>query len=743
MMAMPARRNVRTSIRHFGSMAFLALIALATASDALADICSASASLTVSRSTGGTCEDALSLNQEFTMSYRMSNGSRVDGGPNDGTDVESTVFGGTQIDAILAQEESSIGSTQLPGVLTFIPVCPDDSVGGVLNPGDECDPDLFQCGTAECGCVSGEPGVVCSADGPNGIDLNMNDDVVFAPDEEKFLATIRVRLTATVPSAVCGLFFTRVDSAGDILVTTDDLCDEELTAGAQGSANLHAPGCAVNADCGDTECNECVENVCQAANIGGACGTDANLTDCRAPACVDNQGVGECDQDQTNDNEGETCDNNDGDPAEAEPCTELECVAGVCQSGDPLDCDDDVPCTTDQCNEAGDACEHLPDDTACDDDAFCNGVETCDPLEGCMAGDPVVCTDGVGCTEDECDEESEECEFTPVNSLCSDSMFCNGSEVCDLEEDCQPGTPPDCGDAFPCTTDTCNEDTDMCVHMPDNTVCADGMFCNGNEVCNVSSGCVAGIPVPCGDELMCTTDSCNEATDLCEHDFSTCVCGDSEITGEEDCDPPAMAGTFEDCNNGLDDDLDGAIDCRDKGCKPGAREPICSENCELDEPCDVFIRDPARIAFNREGGPDEIYIHGRIPMSGEFKRVARGVVFELSNQFGAIYRASLGPGDMRAAVAGRFFRFRDRDAELLGEISSRGGIDSVRLRTRRFGGVKFIVFTIRAYGDLKAANHFRMTTKLSAGPEVGYLTADWEATPRGWVLHQKDFTALE
>jgi len=36
-----------------------------------------------------------------------------------------------------------------------------------------------------------------------------------------------------------------------------------------------------------------------------------------------------------------------------------------------------------------------------------------------------------------------------------------------------------------------------------------------------------------------------------------------------------------------------------------------------------------------------------------------------------------------------------------------------------------------------------MTTKLSAGPEVGYLTADWEATPRGWVLHQKDFTSIE
>jgi hypothetical protein len=744
-----SERRRRGRANGLAALTLLAVAVLAPAGPAQADSCSASASVILSRSTGGTCENALQPDQEFTITYRLTNRSSVDGGPNDDEPVESTIFSGSVLEAILAQEDSSVGSTQLPGVLTFVPVCPADSVGGILNPGDECDPNLNECGTAECGCETNQPGVVCAPDGVNGVVLELNDDLVFAPDEQKSLATIRVRVTGIVgPPAVCGLFFTRIDSAGDILVTTDDICDAQVTAGAQGSANLHAAQCLEDADCGDPECNVCVgveegENHCEVANIGSACGTDENETDCRAPACVDNQGVGECGQDQANENEGQTCDNNGGDPVEPDPCTELECVEGVCESGEPLDCNDDIPCTTDRCNDAGDACENVPDDSACDDEAFCNGEEVCDPMEGCQAGDAIVCNDEVECTEDECNEDTDECDSTPVDSNCSDSQFCNGSEICDVEEDCQPGTPPDCGDAFPCTTDSCNEDTDMCVHAPVNSVCADGEFCNGNEICNPSTGCVAGTPVPCGDELMCTTDSCNEATDMCEHDFSTCICGDSEQTGDEDCDPPAPAGSFEDCNNGLDDDGDGAIDCRDTGCKPNARAEICSENCELDEPCDVFIRDPARIMFNREGGPDEIYIHGRIPMSGDFQRVGRGVVFELSNPFGAIYRASLGPGDMRAAVAGRYFRFRDRDAELLGELSSRGGIDSVRFRTRRFGGEKFIVFTIRAYGDLKAANYFRMTTKLSAGPEVGYLTAEWTATSRGWVLHQKDFTSLE
>jgi hypothetical protein len=735
-------------LKPFGG-ALLAFAVLAAASDARADVCSASLSTVISRSTGGTCPVALQLNQELTITYRVTNLSIVDGGANDGEQVEATIDAGSQMDAVLAQEDPGIGSPELDGVLTFVPVCPADSIGGSLNPGDECDPNLDQCGSADCGCVSSQPGVTCTADGTNAVDLDITEDIEFAGGEQKSLATIRVRLTQLVgPPATCGLFYTSIDSGGDLLQTSDDLCDTQVSAGAQGSANLQAAQCLANADCGDPDCNECVgieegENRCEVANIGGACGSDENQTDCRAPACVNNEGLGECEQEQVNSGEGGACDNNGGDPVEPDPCADLLCVAGVCQSGEPLDCDDGIPCTTDQCNQAGDACEHLPDDSLCDNDDYCDGEEVCDEVMGCEAGEPVVCNDGVTCTTDQCNEATDQCVFTPVNSACSDSLFCNGVEVCDIEEGCEAGDPPNCNDAFPCTVDMCNEATDMCTHTPDNTVCADGLFCNGNETCNPSTGCVPGIPVPCGDALMCTTDSCNEPTDACVHDFSTCICGDTEITGVEECDPPAMAGSFENCHNGLDDDGDNDIDCRDTGCKPGARVPMCTEACLFDETCDEFIRDPARITFNREGGPDEIYIHGRIPMSGDFERTGRGAYFELSNPFGAIYRASLGPGDMRGAVGRRYYRFRDVDAETLGEASARGGIDSVRFRVRRFEGVKYIVFTIRAYGNLKAANYYRMTTTLAAGPEVGYLTAEWTATSRGWVLHQKDFTSLE
>lgn len=679
------------------------------------------------------------------MTYRVRNASIVDSGINEGSFVESTIFAGEDFQATLAQEASNVGSTPLPTVLTFLPVCSPDSVGGTKNPGDECDPMLAECGSGTCGCESALPGVTCTQSGdPNNVSINIGQDLVFTGNEQKNVATIRVKVSDLVGApAVCGLFYTRIDSSGDVLVTTDELCDSGVTAGAQASADLHTSECITNADCGDEQCNECVQNesgnVCAPANLGGGCGSDENTTDCLLPACVDEGGVGVCEQEQTSAADDEPCDNNDGVPVEPSECREPICVSGTCELGDPLDCSDGVGCTIDRCNEAGDACENVPDDSLCANDDFCDGDETCDVLNDCQPGTPPDCGDGVDCTTDTCNEDTDSCDHTPEDSACSNGEFCDGDEICDLVEDCQPGTPPDCSDAFECTADSCNETTDMCDNVPNNQLCANGEFCDGTEICDPASGCVPGIPVPCDDAFICSADSCNEDTDMCEHDFTPCVCGDGEITGAEVCDPPEPAGTWEDCNNSIDDDADGLVDCRDPNCKPNARGPLCDENCQLDLPCTTFIRDPARIVFNRKEGPDEVYLHGRIPLQGDFSKVGQGMTFELSNDDGAIYRASLAPGDLKGSTGGRWFRFRDRDAKQLGEASARGGLAWVRFRTRNFRREPFLVFTVRAYADLSAANRFNMTSKLTAGPQVGFLTAEWTATWRGWKLHQVDF----
>ena len=52
-------------------------------------------------------------------------------------------------------------------------------------------------------------------------------------------------------------------------------------------------------------------------------------------------------------------------------------------------------------------------------------------------------------------------------------------------------------------------------------IASDGLFCNGDETC-VSGTCQAGTPRNCDDGDACTQDTCNEATDSCDHNFICC-----------------------------------------------------------------------------------------------------------------------------------------------------------------------------------------------------------------------------
>ncbi|MBI4716866.1 MAG: S8 family serine peptidase [Planctomycetes bacterium] len=90
---------------------------------------------------------------------------------------------------------------------------------------------------------------------------------------------------------------------------------------------------------------------------------------------------------------------------------------------------------------------------------------------------------------------------------CDDGLFCNGAETC-VGGTCQAGTAPNCADAVACTTDTCNETTDSCDHTPNNAACDDGLFCNGAETCHVTLGCQAG-----GDP--CPGLTCDEVGNFC------------------------------------------------------------------------------------------------------------------------------------------------------------------------------------------------------------------------------------
>jgi subtilisin family serine protease len=174
------------------------------------------------------------------------------------------------------------------------------------------------------------------------------------------------------------------------------------------------------------------------------------------------------------------------------------CSDGILNQGETrIDCGG--PCPACACTS----------DAACANGAFCDGAETCDAYGHCQAGSAINCADSVACTTDSCNETTDTCDHVPNNAFCNNGQYCDGVETCNATTGCQAGTAVNCGDGIACTTDTCNETTDTCDHVPNNALCNNGLYCDGVETCNVSLGCQTGA-------LPCTAaDWCEEATSSC------------------------------------------------------------------------------------------------------------------------------------------------------------------------------------------------------------------------------------
>ena len=65
---------------------------------------------------------------------------------------------------------------------------------------------------------------------------------------------------------------------------------------------------------------------------------------------------------------------------------------------------------------------------------------------------PADCDDGISCTVDDC--VAGFCENVATDSLCDNGLFCDGAETCDPTLDCQAGTAPDVDDGVTCTVDS-------------------------------------------------------------------------------------------------------------------------------------------------------------------------------------------------------------------------------------------------------------------------------------------------
>ena len=423
------------------------------------------------------------------------------------------------------------------------PACPACS-NGVKDCG-EADVD---CGRASTRCSACSVGDSCatSEDCASGLCAG---SVCVTPIRRPAPTTSTTTLPIATPTTSTTM--TGVTTSTIVTITTTTTTTTTTLSAASGT------GCTTNADCDD--------------GVG-----------CTVDRCEN--GTGLCDHAPTN----ALCANGlycDG----AETC---DATLG-CRAGTPVSCGDAVACTADSCNETTDACDHVANNSACSDGLFCNGAETCDATLGCRAGTPVSCGDAVACTADSCNETTDACDHVANNALCSDGLFCNGAETCDATLGCRAGTPVSCGDAVACTTDSCNETTDACDHVANNSACSDGLFCNGAETCDATLGCRAGTPVSCGDAVACTADSCNETTDACDHVANNSLCSDGLFcNGAETCDATlgCRAGTPVSCGDAVACTADSCNETTD-ACDHVANNSACSDGlfCNGSEICNATL----------------------------------------------------------------------------------------------------------------------------------------------------------
>ncbi len=300
------------------------------------------------------------------------------------------------------------------------------------------------------------------------------------------------------------------------------------------------------------------------------------------------------------------------------------CCNGACVRAG---CDDGNVCTSDACGASG--CTNTPTPGPCSDGNACSVNDTCN-AGSCTPGAARICpeTDGTPCTKHTCNASTGECDVSADDTAsCSDTLACNGRETC-AGGACRPGTPQDCNDNIPCTTDTTTEvpaaGSCGCVNTPNNALCtmeAGGTCIAGtgcrypncntsncdataapcetktcvNDMCVRTPLCTAGqmccgnacVVAGCNDGNPCTQDSCNAPASACVNSATTGVgctgsnpcmrytCGaDGQCHGTNACIEDSDPCTFISCQAGV-------------GCRTSFSLQPCNDNngCTVNDQC--------------------------------------------------------------------------------------------------------------------------------------------------------------
>ncbi|MEC8024237.1 MAG: hypothetical protein VX223_09910, partial [Myxococcota bacterium] len=205
----------------------------------------------------------------------------------------------------------------------------------------------------------------------------------------------------------------------------------------------------------------------------------------------------------------------------------------------------------------------VPPNSSCDDGNACT-VATCDDEGSCIQESrDGTCDDGNACTEA---GECQEGECIPGAVIdCDDGVFCNGQEVCDPILGCITATENPLEDGIACTEDLCNEETGEVLHIADDTACDDGLFCNGVESCSPNTGCVSGDAPKIDDGVDCTIDSCDDEMGEVVHIADDTACDDGAF-----CNGSEICSIDTGCVSGTAPSIDDAIACTIDSCDEAA-----------------------------------------------------------------------------------------------------------------------------------------------------------------------------
>ena len=230
-------------------------------------------------------------------------------------------------------------------------------------------------------------------------------------------------------------------------------------------------------------------------------------------------------------NNGADCD------ADTSVCTVKDvCKDGGCAKGEALDCDDKNACTTDTCDPT-EGCQHSDISGApCNaDDNPCTPNDTC--KEGaCVVDKPKACESGDLCVQGKCDLKSGACVYTSLTDKpCNDGDPCTLQEACDSNDLCQSQTAEKCDDANACTTDSCKSGVG-CSHSDHTNPCDDGDKCTTDDACK-DGGCVGAaidVTAVCDDDNVCTKETCSKSLGCKNESLTSTPCDDDNPCTEGD-----------------------------------------------------------------------------------------------------------------------------------------------------------------------------------------------------------------